>query len=228
MACLNADSWQSAILEESQSIQEAGTWTVHDMSDLRAGRQSVGSKWVFKVKHNADRFGAWYKARIVDKGYSQIEGIDYDETFAPVTRYDCLRLIIALATYLGLDSDQLDITSGFLDGDLIEVICMVPAPGIGLHGKILRLDQGLHGLKQVPLAWFEKLSEALAEIGFISLPFDPCVFISTDHKIIVDVYVDDITTAGSRLDINHVMDHLRSRFKVTVKGNLKYILGIEI
>ena len=66
------------------------------------------------------------------------------------------------------------------------------------------------------------------EIGFIPLPFDPCVFISADHKILVVVYVDDITTAGSRSDINPLIDHLHSRFQVTVKGSLKYILGIEM
>ena len=101
---------------------------------------------------------------------------------------------------------------------------MVPPPGIGLDGKILRLDKALNSLKQAPLAWFGKLSEALASIGFISLPFDPCVFISADHKIIVVVYVADITTAGSRSDINRRIEHLRSRFKVTVEGSLKYIL----
>ena len=149
-----ADSWQLAIVEEYQSIQEPGTWTVHKTSDIPAGRQPVGSKWVFKVKFNADGWVERYKARIVAKGYSQIEGLDYDETFAAVTRYDALRLIIALATHLGLDTDQLDIKLAFLNGDLVEEIWMVPPPGIGLDGKILRLDKALYGFKQPPLAWF--------------------------------------------------------------------------
>ena len=140
MASLNANSWQSAILEEYQSIQEAGTWTVHNISDLPAGSQPVGSKCVFKVKHNGDRSVKRYKARIVAKGYSQIEGFDYDETFALVTRCDYLHLIIALAIQLSLDTDPLEIKSAFLNGDLVEEICMVPPPGIGLDGKILRLD----------------------------------------------------------------------------------------
>ena len=105
---------------------------------------------------------------------------------------------------------------------------MIPPSSIGLDGKILWLDKGLYGLKQAPLAWFEKLSYVLAEIDFISLPFDPCVCISTDHMIIVVVYVDDITTARSCSDINRLIDHLRSYFKATVKRSLKYILGIEL
>ena len=68
MASLDAASWQAAILEKFQSIQDAGTWTVHDVSDLRAGRQPVGSQWVFKVKHNGHGSVERYKARIVGKG----------------------------------------------------------------------------------------------------------------------------------------------------------------
>ena len=101
-------------------------------------------------------------------------------------------------------------------------------PSIGLDGMILRLDEELHGVKQAPLTWFENLCKALAGIDSIFLPFDTCVFISSDHKIIVVVYLADITTAVSRSDINRLIDYPRSRFKVTVKGRLKYILGIEI
>ena len=152
MASLDADSWQSANLAEYQSFQEAGTCTLHDIPDLPAGRQPVGSKWVFLVKHNADGSVELYKAQIVGKGYSQIEGLDYDATFAPVTWYDCLRLIIAVATHLGLDTDQLHIKSRFLNGDILEEIWMAPSPGIGLDGKILRFDKALYGRKQAPLA----------------------------------------------------------------------------
>ena len=90
-----------------------------------------------------------------------------------MTRYDSLRLIIALATHLDLDMEQLDIKSAFLNGDLDEEIWMTPPPGIRLDGKVLRLRKALYGLKQAPLLWFEKLSSSLAEFGFVSLPFDP-------------------------------------------------------
>ena len=122
MASLHADTCQSAILAEFQGIQDAGTCTMHDMSDLPGGRQPFGSKWVIKVKHNMDGSVEQYKPWIVPKGYSQIEGLDYDKTFAPLTRYDSLCLIIALARQLGLDTDQLDIKSAFLYGDLVAEI----------------------------------------------------------------------------------------------------------
>ena len=135
MASLAAYSWQSAICEEYQSIQEAGTWRVHNIASLRAGRLHVGSKCVFKVQHNADGSVARYKAWIVPRGYWHIKGLDYDKPFALVTRYDCLCLIIALATHLGLDSDQLDYKSAFRNGDLVENIWMIPQPGIGLDWR---------------------------------------------------------------------------------------------
>ena len=115
-----------------------------------------------------------------------------------------------------------------MNGDLGAEIWMMFPAGIDLDGKIPGLHKGLYGLKLAPLPDFEKVSEALADIGFISLPFDPCVFISAAHEIIVVVYVDDMTTAGSRSDLNRLIDQLRSRFKVAVKGSLKYILRIEI
>ena len=145
MAPIDADSRQSVILVKYEPIQEAGTWTVHDISDLPAGRQPVGRKWLFKLKHNGDGSVERYKARIVAKGYSQIAGLDYDETFASVTRYDSLRTIIALATHLGLDTHHLYIKSAFLNGDLVEEMWIVAPPGIGLNGKILARNKARDG-----------------------------------------------------------------------------------
>ena len=147
MASLDMDAWQQAMLEEHQAIEEAGTWMVHQFTDLSKGRKPVGSRWVFKVKHNADGSVECHNTRIVAKGYSQQEGLDCDETFAPVTRYDSLRLIIALGNHLGLDMEQLDIKSAFLIGELSEEIWMLPHPGIDLDGKILQLHKALYGLK---------------------------------------------------------------------------------
>jgi len=164
----------------------------------------------------------------VTKGYSQVEGLDYDETFAPMTRYDSLRLIIALALHLGLDISQADIKSACLNGDLNEEVWMMPPPGIGLDGKVLCLLKSLYGLKQVPLVWFERLSSALAELGFLSCSFDPCVFISPDYNVIIVVYVDDITTVGRKSDVRKVYQHLTKHFTITIKEGLSYLLGIEI
>ena len=228
MASLEGDSWQSAILATQKANQDTGTCSVPDMSDLPTGRQPVGCKLAFKVKYNADGAVERYRARIVANCYSEIEDHNCDGTVATVTRYNCLHLICVLATHLSLYTDQLDIKSVSVNGDLVEEIWMVPPPVIGLDRKILPLDKALHGLKHAPLGCFEKLSQSLAQVSHMYLPWNPYVHISVDQRLIVVVYLKDFTTAASRSDINRLIDHLRSTFKVTAKARLKYILKIEI
>jgi len=110
------------MMEKHQAMMDTGVWEEFEMKALPIGRKLVGSYWVFKVKRNSDRFVERFKARIVAKGYSQVEGLNYNKTFAPVTRYDSLHLIIALALHLGLDMSQADIKSAFLNKDLNEKV----------------------------------------------------------------------------------------------------------
>ena len=132
--------------------------------------------------------------------YSQIAGIDYEETFAPVTRYDFLHLIMALAVNLDLLLEQLDIKNAFLNRDLEEEIWMILPPGIGIEGKVLLLKKALYGLKQAPLKWYENLSSVLASLGFTPQYFDSWVFVHFNRvsKTIIVVYVDDLTIVGVR------------------------------
>ena len=155
LAGLDADKWIAAVMEEHQSIQDAGVWEIHDPEALPKGRKAIGSRWVIKVKYNPDGSVERYKARLVVKGYSQQSGIDYDETFAPVSRYDSLRFVLSLAAMYNLDLQQLDIKTAFLNGILTEEIWMHPPPGIGLDGKILLLKKALYGLKQVSHRWYK-------------------------------------------------------------------------
>src|SRR5258706_3660095 len=230
MSSLDSDKWQEAIIAEHQSIVDAGTWEVYERKDLPSGRKAINSRWVFKVKLNADGSIERYKARLVVKGYSQLAGIDYEETFAPVTRYDSLCLVIALAVNLGLVLEQLDIKTAFLNGELKEEIWMTPPPGIGLDGKVLLLKKALYGLKQAPLTWYEKLSSVLAQMGFNPLHFDPCVFIyfNEGRKTIIVVYVDDLTIVGIRQDLDVLVNGLKTHFEVAVKGPLSWLLGFEV
>ena len=122
MTSLDSDKWQQAIIAEYQSIVDAGVWQVYDRKDLPKERKAINSRWVFTVKLNSDGFVERYKARLVVKGYSQVAGIDYEEIFAPVTRYDSLRLVIALAVNLGLLLEQLDIKTAFLNEDRKSVV----------------------------------------------------------------------------------------------------------
>src|SRR5690606_704478 len=158
MDSLDSEKWIAAMLEEHQRMIDLNVWEVRERSELPSNRTCVNAGWVYTIKLNADGSVERYKARLVAKGYSQQAGIDYNEIFAPVTRYDSLRFVIALATNLNLHLELLDIKTAFLYGELKEEIWMNPPPGIGLDGKVLLLKKALYGLKQAPLKWYEKLS----------------------------------------------------------------------
>ena len=203
-------------------------WSVHDIEELPAGRKAIGSRWVYTTKFNKDGSIERYKARLVVKGYSQISGVDYNETFAPVTRYNSLRLIIALAAQLDLGTSQLDIKSAFTYGSLDEEIWIEPPPRIGLDNKILYLEKALYGLKQASRQWNIALMSVLVEIDLIQSTFDPCVWFSTRIYLFICFYVDDILVVGSDSERASVTAHLHIHFTVTDKGPLFYMLGIEI
>ena len=116
MRSANADSWEEACQYEIDALHKNNTW---ELMDLPAGRKAVKSKWVFK--HKAD---GHFRARLVAKGFTQIPGLDYDETFSPLARFESLRLLLALAALEDWEVHQLDVKSAFLNGVLDEEIYM--------------------------------------------------------------------------------------------------------
>ena len=123
------------------------------MVDLPDGKNVVGVKWIYKIKHKSDGSLDKYKARLVAKGYSQKEGVDYEETFAPTTRMTTLRLIVALTTHHGWPIFQMDVKAAFLNGELEEEV-YVEQPLWFVEPctkeNICLLKKVLYGLKQTP------------------------------------------------------------------------------
>jgi hypothetical protein len=107
--------WKEAMLEEMRALEKNKTW---ELVDLPLGKQPVGCKWVFTVKHTPDGKVDRYKARLVAKGYTQTYGIDYDETFAPVAKMNSVRTLISCAVNFDWNIFQMDIKNVFLHGDL--------------------------------------------------------------------------------------------------------------
>ena len=101
---------------------------VWNLVPLPEGRSVVGCKWVFRRKHDSDSCIASYKARLVAQGFSQTKGVDYDETFSPVVRFESVRGILALSANLGLEVHQMDVSCAFLNGFLTEEIYMTQPP----------------------------------------------------------------------------------------------------
>ena len=147
--------WKEAMMEEYESIMKNDVWEVVSRPD---GKSVVTSKWIFKIKHAADGSIDKYKARFVARGFSQKEGVDYEEKFASVARYTSIRMIIALASAMGWRLHQMDVKTTFLNGEIEEEVYVEKLDGFIVHGKeshVCRLKKALYGLKQAPqsLVW---------------------------------------------------------------------------
>ena len=118
--------WQEAMKKELEALEQNHTWT---LEQLPTGKKAIGSKWVYKIKYHSDGTIEQYKAHLVAKGYTQVEGLDYTETFAPVAKLTTVRTLLAVAAAKSWELHQLDVHNAFLHGDLDEEVYMTPAPG---------------------------------------------------------------------------------------------------
>ena len=137
------------------------------------GKKVIGSKWVLRIKTNSAGKVDKYKARVVAKGYRQMEGVDYYETFAPTVRFESIRSLIAFGVAEGWNFDQMDVSTAFLYADLEEeTFVEVPEGVSGVEGMVWRLLKCLYGLKQSPRMWNQTIDKGLVEIGFVRLKTD--------------------------------------------------------
>ncbi|PKI59003.1 hypothetical protein CRG98_020571 [Punica granatum] len=175
-----------------------------------------------------------YKARLVIKGYKQKEGLDYFDTYSPVTRINSIRMILAIAALRNLEVHQMDVKTAFLNGDLDEEIYMEQPEGFvapGKERKVCKLVKSLYGLKQTPKQWHEKFDNAMISKGFKINECDKCVYIKETENgyIILCLYVDDILIVGSDDSmIKSTKNMLNSRFNMKDMGPADMILGIKI
>lgn len=224
------DCWKNAINAELLALERNQTWT---LTPLPAGKQPVGCKWVFKVKHKADGSVERHKARLVAKGYSQTKGIDFLETFSPVAKMTTIRVLLSLAAIKNWHLHQLDVNTAFLHGDLKEEVYMSPPPGLKITDPSLvcRLDKSIYGLKQASRQWNAKLTEVLLSSGYVQSKSDYSLFtkaVNTGFTAIL-VYVDDLVLTGTDLaEIESIKKLLDSRFSIKDLGALKYFLGLEV
>ena len=203
--------------------------------ELPENRKTVGNKWVFKTKTKADGSIERYKARLVAQGFSQRQGLDYDETFSPVIRFESFRSLVAVAVQKGLKLHQLDITAAFLNGHLEEEVFMRQPEGFVVEGKehlVCRLKQSLYGLKQSPSCrcWNYTLDAHLKSMGYVQSTSDPCIYTSSEGETsIIGVYVDDfVIAAESPEKIEEVKVALAEKFDAKDLGKLRYFLGVQV
>lgn len=224
------EKWVGAMETEMESLTANEVW---DLVELPPDRKVVGSKWVYKVKRDADGNVERYKARLVARGFTQKFGEDYDETFSPVVRFESFRTLVALAAKYKLQLHQMDVTTAFLHGLLKEDVYMKQPDGFVEKGKenlVCKLKRSLYGLKQSPRCWNEALDGKLCEMGFKQTSADPCLYVrSSGGPIYVAVYVDDLVIAAKdEAVISSIKSKLSSYFNMKDMGRLHHFVGMKI
>uniref|UniRef100_A0A2N9IE75 Reverse transcriptase Ty1/copia-type domain-containing protein n=1 Tax=Fagus sylvatica TaxID=28930 RepID=A0A2N9IE75_FAGSY len=191
--------WCEAMEKELETLEANHIW---DLATLPTGKHPIGCKWVYKIKFKFDGSIERYKARLVTKGYNQLEGIDYVETFSPVAKLVTIRCFVALVATKGWSVTQLDVNNAFL-----------------------------HGLKQASRQWFSKFSSTILAHGFKQFKCDNSLFTKVEGYVFIGllVYVDDILIASNDLaSVTLLTTFLDTQFKLKDLGPAKYFFGLEL
>ncbi|GKB12139.1 retrovirus-related pol polyprotein from transposon TNT 1-94 [Tanacetum coccineum] len=196
--------------------------------------QSSDLKWVFRNKLDENGIVSRNKARLVAQGYNQQEGIDYDETYAPVARLESIRILLAYACALDFKLFQMDVKSAFLNGFINEEVYVAQPPGFIDFEKpnhVYKLKKALYGLKQAPKAWYDRLKSFLIKHEYKMGMVDNTLFTKkkSSNLIIVQIYVDDIIFGLTCQDMcDEFAKIMHDEFEMSMMGELNFFLGLQI
>ncbi|GJX45680.1 putative ribonuclease H-like domain-containing protein [Tanacetum coccineum] len=174
------------------------------------------------------------KARLVARGYTQEEGIDYDEVFAPIARIEAIRLFLAYISFMGFIVYQMDVKSAFLYGTIEEEVYVCQPSGFEdprFPDKVYKVEKALYGLHQAPRAWYGTLSTYLLENGFRRGIIDKTLFIKKNQGdiLLVQVYVDDIIFGSTKKSLCTEFESLmHKKFQMSSIGELTFFLGLHV
>ena len=191
---------------EHNTLRDFDSW---DVVDRNPHLNVLSSVWAFKIKRYPDGRVKKYKARFCVRGFEQIEGVDYFETYAPVVSWITVRILLILSVILNLSTTQVDYTCTFLHAPVTDDIYVEMPKGYQQKGKVLKLKRSLYGLKQSPRNFYLHLKKALLHQGFHKSNFDECLFIHP--KLICVTYVDDcLFFSRETSNINKMIDKLKA------------------
>nr|GFA86834.1 retrovirus-related Pol polyprotein from transposon TNT 1-94 [Tanacetum cinerariifolium] len=211
-------AWIDSMQEELLQFKRLGVWVLvlapNNISPLTL-------KWLFKNKHDEEQTVIRNKSRLVVRGYRQEEGIDFEESFAPVARMEAIRIFLAYVAHKSFTVFQIDVKTAFLHGSLKEDVYVCQP----------EVKKALYGLKQAPRAWYDELSKFLLQNHFIKGTIDPTLFIRRFHDdtLVVQVYVDDIIFGSSHPRYTQLFsDLMKSRFEMSMMGEMTFFLGLQV
>ncbi|KAJ0958119.1 putative RNA-directed DNA polymerase [Helianthus annuus] len=218
---LQEPGWVDAMHEELNQFEKLGVWK---LVKLPTGKLKLGTRWVFRNKQDSAGVIVRNKARLVVQGFRQIEGLDYDEVYAPVARLEAIRIFLAYASYMGFTVYQMDVKTAFLYGDVKEEIFVEQPPGF-VHPDhpeyAYKLDKALYGLHQAPRAWYATLTEHLLAHGYTRGTIDQTLFIKKvgRDQILVQIYVDDIIFGSTSEDLCKEFERvMKKKFEMSALG----------
>nr|CAN70467.1 hypothetical protein VITISV_026832 [Vitis vinifera] len=206
-------SWKEVMDDEMNSMYMNGVW---NLVELPHGCKPVGCKWVFKTKCDSSRQIERYKARLVVKGYSQIEGIDFKETFSPVSTNDSFRVIMVIVAHFDLELHQMDVKTAFLNE-------------VGKEDLVFKLNKSIYGLRYASRRWY--LDRIITQNGFKENTVNRCIYlrVSGNSYIFLVLYVDDILLASNDYNLLIETKHMLStHFDMKDLGDVSYVLVIKI
>nr|GEZ12371.1 retrovirus-related Pol polyprotein from transposon TNT 1-94 [Tanacetum cinerariifolium] len=219
---------------QSEELHQFDRLDVWELVDRPLCKNVINMKWLWKNKRDKENTVIQNKSRLVAKGYAQKEGVDFEESFAPIAQLEAVRLFIAFAAHKSFTIYQMDVKRTFLYGPLKEEVYVNQPDGFvdPYHpDKVYRLKKALYGLKQAPKAWNDELSNFLVSKGFSKGSINPTLFI-TKHRgyiLLVQIYVDDIIFGSTNPKLSKQFEKLmHSKFEMSMMGELKFFLGIQI
>ncbi|XP_074327045.1 uncharacterized protein LOC141664984 [Apium graveolens] len=205
---------EELLLTGVEEPEKNGTW---ELTEFPMGHKIIGLTWIFKLKRDVSGNIVKHKARIMVKGYTQEHGVDFDEIYAPVTRLETVRMLLALAT----------------KNSWKEVYVMQPEgfERKGQESKVYKLLKALYGLRQAPRAWYSKLNKFLERLGFQRCPYEHAVYTRKieGNILVVGVYVDELLITGTSISIiKEFKQEMNKQFDMSDLDKLTYYLGTEI
>jgi hypothetical protein len=231
--------WRSAIVRETTKVLSRKAWAYYTLEEQhRRLPKAVRSKYAFKCKTRSEDTMRRYKARLTAKGYTQIFGHNYEETYAPTARFESVCILLFLACVFDWNLEGLDVENAFIEGELKENIDMVLPKDCYRNNDgspiVVRLLKAIYGLKQASHVFHLKLKAALILIDVHPTIHDPCVFIHRDetHNLVTlaAMWVDDIVVTGNNPAMRQkIISTLSEVFtKITHEGEIHRYIGVDI